>query len=73
MPTRLSELLILALLAIVLFGYRKLPAISRSIGRSLRILRAEVTDRRDGTASKADATTERGPLGSPTPDHRDSD
>ena len=36
------ELIIIGVIAIALFGYKKLPDASRSIGRSLRIFKSEV-------------------------------
>jgi sec-independent protein translocase protein TatA len=44
----------LVLLAVMLlFGYRKLPDASRSLGRSLRIFRSEVSVPGDGAADGA--------------------
>lgn len=37
-----SHWLIIALVVLVLFGYKKLPEMSRSIGRSLRIFKTEM-------------------------------
>lgn len=37
-----SHWLILAVVVIVLFGYKKLPEMSRSVGRSLRIFKTEM-------------------------------
>jgi sec-independent protein translocase protein TatA len=37
-----SHWVIVALLAMVLFGYKKLPEMSRSVGRSLRIFKTEM-------------------------------
>jgi len=39
---RPSHWLVLAIVVVVLFGYKKLPDASRSIGRSLRIFRTEM-------------------------------
>jgi sec-independent protein translocase protein TatA len=52
------HLLLILIGFVVLFGYRKLPDASRSLGRSLRIFKSEMrsmsddgsTDRRDGSA-----------------------
>jgi len=38
------KILIVAVLLIVLFGSKKLPDAARSLGRSMRILKAEVTN-----------------------------
>ena len=46
--------LILALVFVVLFGYKKLPDASRSIGRSMRIFKAETKGLRGGLARQAD-------------------
>ena len=37
-----SHWLILAVVVVVLFGYKKLPEMSRSVGRSLRIFKTEM-------------------------------
>lgn len=60
----LPELLIIVAVVLLLFGYKKLPDATRSIGRSLRIFRGEIkgmTD--DDVATKAPAQTGRGTLG----------
>jgi sec-independent protein translocase protein TatA len=36
------KILIIAILVVVLFGYRKLPDAARSLGKSMRILKTEV-------------------------------
>ncbi|HEX5494393.1 MAG TPA: Sec-independent protein translocase subunit TatA [Mycobacteriales bacterium] len=41
------HLLIVALVFLALFGYKKLPDAARSVGRSMRIFRAEVHEMRD--------------------------
>ncbi|MFF4413107.1 Sec-independent protein translocase subunit TatA [Streptosporangium sp. NPDC001559] len=38
-----GEILIIALVLVVLFGSRKLPDMARSVGRSLRVFKAETT------------------------------
>ncbi len=37
-----SHWVIIALVVLVLFGYKKLPEMSRSVGRSLRIFKTEI-------------------------------
>lgn len=54
------ELIIIALVILALFGYKKLPDAARSIGRSARIFKAETKGLRDDPAprdleSKAEA------------------
>ncbi|HYT10963.1 MAG TPA: Sec-independent protein translocase subunit TatA [Mycobacteriales bacterium] len=46
------ELIIIALVVLALFGYKKLPDASRAIGRSLRILKAETKGLRDDPAPR---------------------
>jgi sec-independent protein translocase protein TatA len=41
------ELLIIVLLVMLLFGAKRLPELSRSLGRSLRIFKAETKGLRD--------------------------
>ena len=42
------EIIGILLIILLLFGYKKLPDASRSLGRSLRIFRSEVDELRDG-------------------------
>jgi sec-independent protein translocase protein TatA len=49
------KILIVAIVIIVLFGSRKLPDTARSIGRSMRILKAELRDGHDDTPAAASA------------------
>jgi len=54
------EIIIIALLILALFGYKKLPDAARAIGRSARIFKAETKGLRDDPAprdleSKAEA------------------
>lgn len=48
-----SHLLILALLVAVLFGWKRLPDMARSLGRSMRIFKSEVSEmKNDGKAPR---------------------
>ena len=49
------ELVIVALLLLVLFGAKRLPDSARSLGRSLRILKAETQGLRDHGPAEARA------------------
>lgn len=42
-----AEIGLVVLAVMLLFGYKKLPDASRSLGRSLRIFRSEVADLRE--------------------------
>ena len=57
-----SHWVIIALVVLVLFGYKKLPEMSRSVGRSLRIFKTEMKgmDQDDATRESADAETPAG-------------
>ncbi|HEY0168538.1 MAG TPA: Sec-independent protein translocase subunit TatA [Jatrophihabitans sp.] len=57
-----SHWVIIALLVLVLFGYKKLPEMSRSVGRSLRIFKTEIKgmDADDAARNSAEA-----PAGTP--------
>jgi sec-independent protein translocase protein TatA len=57
------EIIIIAIVIFALFGYRKLPDAARSVGRSMRIFKAETKGmREDGVQTKAEAEVVRGPL-----------
>ena len=48
-----SHLLILAIIIVVLFGWKKLPDAARSVGRSMRIFKSEMSEMKsDGKESK---------------------
>lgn len=54
------EILIIAVVIILLFGARKMPQMARSLGQSMRILKAETKGMRkddEPEAEKADAAT----------------
>jgi sec-independent protein translocase protein TatA len=53
MPTLgTTEILIIALVIVLLFGAKKLPDAARGIGRSLRIFKAETKGLRDDDAAE---------------------
>ena len=57
------ELLLIILVLLLLFGAKKLPDASRSLGRSLRIFKAETKGlMEDDVRGKAEAKAERRPL-----------
>ncbi len=48
---RALEILIIALVVLLLFGAKRLPAAARSLGKSMRILKAETQALRTDTAA----------------------
>jgi len=50
------KILIVAIVLIVLFGSAKLPVAARSLGRSMRILKSEVSGLHDGDEAEAPGT-----------------
>jgi sec-independent protein translocase protein TatA len=52
-----SHWVIIAIVVIVLFGYKKLPEMSRSLGRSLRIFKTEMKGLTDDESARAEAET----------------
>jgi sec-independent protein translocase protein TatA len=58
--------LIVAVLVLLLFGYKKLPDAARSMGRSMRIFKAEVGSMREDSAANREAASPR-PAASPPP------
>jgi sec-independent protein translocase protein TatA len=64
------EIIIIAIVIFALFGYRKLPDAARSVGRSMRIFKAETKGlREDDVKSRAEAEVIRNPIetGQPKP------
>lgn len=55
------ELLIIAFIVILLFGTKKLPDAARSVGRSLRIFKAETKGLRDDADTPAPQRAVEGP------------
>jgi sec-independent protein translocase protein TatA len=69
------ELIIVLLIVLVLFGYKKLPDASRALGRSLRIFKGEMKGMKDDDVRTKDAartTPVSGEIVSPEPS-RDGD
>jgi sec-independent protein translocase protein TatA len=64
----IGEIAIIALVIFALFGYKRLPDAARSLGRSMRVFRAETRGLKDDDVrGKAEArVTTRGPLGDET-------
>ena len=71
-----TELIIIAVVIILLFGAKKMPDMARSLGRSMRIIKAETKgmrqDEQDGTAQPTTATSATvtptpAPVPTPTP------
>ena len=63
------ELILIILAVLLLFGYKKLPDASRSLGRSLRIFKGEMKGMKDDdvrTKSAATTTPVRGEVVTPT-------
>jgi sec-independent protein translocase protein TatA len=51
------EIILILLAILLLFGYKKLPDASRSIGRSLRIFKGEMKGMKDDDVRTKDAAT----------------
>jgi len=65
------HILILILVVVILFGWKKLPDAARSLGRSMRIFKSEVEEmKKDGkpASSAASSDTVRGETVHPTAD-----
>ncbi len=54
------EIIIIAVVLIVLFGWKKLPDAARSVGRSMRIFKSEVSEMKNDGKSAASSDTVRG-------------
>jgi len=53
-----TEIIIIAIVVMLLFGFKRLPDASRSIGRSLRIFKAETKGLREDDAKAPPATAD---------------
>lgn len=53
-----SHILLVVLVAVLLFGGRRLPDAARGLGRSLRIFKAEVNEMKNDSAEKLSESTE---------------
>jgi len=49
---RPSHWLVIAVIVVLLFGYKKLPDAARSVGRSLRIFKAEIKGMNEDDAAR---------------------
>ncbi|MEN3360373.1 MAG: sec-independent protein translocase protein TatA [Mycobacteriales bacterium] len=63
------EIIVIAIVIFALFGYKKLPDAARSVGRSMRIFKAETKGmQEDSVQAKAQAEHVRNPIeGTPVP------
>ncbi|GAA4405195.1 Sec-independent protein translocase subunit TatA [Fodinibacter luteus] len=53
-----TEIIIVAVLIIVIFGWKRLPDAARSLGRSARVFKSEVDEmKKENEASKSEAST----------------
>jgi sec-independent protein translocase protein TatA len=62
-----SEIIIIALVIVVLFGSKKLPDAARSIGRSLRIFKAETKGLRNDEETAQQPAASAAPAAAPAP------
>ncbi|MEO7753925.1 MAG: Sec-independent protein translocase subunit TatA [Terracoccus sp.] len=54
------ELIIIAIVVIALFGWKKLPDMARSLGRSARVFKSEVDEMKKDGKEQANGSTVRG-------------
>jgi sec-independent protein translocase protein TatA len=54
------EIIIIAVLLILILGWKRLPDAARSLGRSMRIFKSEVTEMKQDGKSAASSETVRG-------------
>ena len=67
------HIIVLVVVLVVLFGAKRLPDAARSLGRSLRIIKAETAGLRDDDVrGKAEAQSGRAPLTPEIPDDQPS-
>lgn len=51
-----TEIIIIAVLIILIFGWKKLPDAARSLGRSARVFKSEVDEMKKDSEKKSDAS-----------------
>ena len=61
-PLGWPEIIIILVVLLLLFGAKRLPDMARSVGRSLRIIKAETRGLADDNESKTDPATPTRPL-----------
>ncbi len=54
------EIIIIAVLLIVVFGWKRLPDAARSLGRSARVFKSEVEEMKNDKSSSASSETVKG-------------
>ena len=62
LENRLLEIIIIALVVMVLFGAKRLPDTARSLGKSMRILKAETRAGREEAAQETTSRTTEPPM-----------
>ncbi|SDE54415.1 sec-independent protein translocase protein TatA [Blastococcus fimeti] len=75
MPIGAPELIVILIVILLLFGYKKLPDASRSLGRSLRIFKGEMKGMKDDDVRGKDPakTTVRGEIVTPAAQTAEAD
>ncbi|MFQ6172447.1 Sec-independent protein translocase subunit TatA [Oryzobacter sp. R7] len=53
-----TEIIIIAVLIILIFGWKKLPDAARSLGRSARVFKSEVDEMKKDSDKKSDASSQ---------------
>lgn len=61
------ELILILLVVVMVFGYKRLPDSARAVGRSMRILKAETKGLREDDASSTTTAAQVQAVPSPTP------
>lgn len=61
------HIIVLAIVILLLFGWKKMPDMARSFGRSARILKSEVDGMKEDSKSQAAGQTVKGQAATPPP------
>lgn len=65
-----AELIIILIIVLLLFGSRKLPDMARSMGKSARVFKAEVSEMKEEDREREEAKKRRTERGAPLADDR---